>query len=83
MHCVYPCLSEAEGTSLFTSLAGTGKHTVKIPLSCFDTGALDFTSINTPFLLYTEGTFEAAFANVKWVPGGAKDADATPCSALT
>ena len=32
--------------------------------------------INTPFLIYTEGQMEAAFANVRWVPGAAKDAGA-------
>jgi hypothetical protein len=35
---------------------------VKVPLACLDNGALDFGAINTPFLVYTEGPFEAAFA---------------------
>jgi len=35
--------------------------------------------INTPFLIYTEGQMEAAFANVRWVPGAAKDPDALKC----
>jgi beta-glucosidase len=82
MHCVYPCFSEVNATKLFTDLAGGPKTTVKIPVSCFDNG-LDFEHINTPFLVYTDGTFQASFANVRWVPQGAKDPDARPCSSLT
>ncbi|MDT7803067.1 MAG: beta-glucosidase [Actinomycetota bacterium] len=82
MHCVYPCFSEVNATKLFTDLAGGAKTTVKIPLSCFNNG-LDFEHINTPFLVYTDAAFQASFANVRWVPNGAKDPDARPCSSLT
>ncbi|WP_329056766.1 exo 1,3/1,4-beta-D-glucan glucohydrolase [Amycolatopsis sp. NBC_01488] len=82
MHCVYPCFSEVNATKLFTDLQGQGKTTVKIPLSCFNNG-LDFEHINTPFLVYTDGPFQASFANVRWVPQAAKDPDARPCSSLT
>ncbi|MET8853149.1 exo 1,3/1,4-beta-D-glucan glucohydrolase [Amycolatopsis sp. NPDC004625] len=82
MHCVYPCFSEVNATKLFTDLAGGAKTTVKIPVSCFNNG-LDFEHINTPFLVYTDGKFQASFANVRWVPGAAKDPDARPCSSLT
>ena len=81
LHCNYPCFSEVNATNLFTGLAGHGKSTVKIPLSCF--AGLDFENVNTPFLVYTDGTFQASFANVRWVPGAASDPDATPCSALS
>ena len=81
-HCVYPCFSEAAITKVFTDRADGAKHTVKVPLSCLDTGSLDFDHINTPFLVYTEGAMEAAFANVRWVPGAAKDADALKCGDL-
>ena len=37
-------------------------ETIKIPASCLDNGALEFDHINTPFLIYTEGQLEAAFA---------------------
>jgi beta-glucosidase len=83
MHCIYPCFSEVVATKLFTDRSGGAKSTVKIPLECFNTGALDFELINTPFLVYTEGAMQAAFANVRWVPGAATDADAVPCSDLT
>lgn len=82
MHCVYPCFSEVNATKLFTDLAGGAKSTVKIPVSCFANG-LDLENINTPFLMYTEGQFSASIANVRWVPKGAQDPDARPCSSLS
>jgi beta-glucosidase len=82
-HCTYPCFSEAVMTKVFSDRADGAKHTVKVPLTCLDTGSLEFDHINTPFLIYTEGEMEAAFANVRWVPGAAKDADALKCSDLT
>jgi beta-glucosidase len=81
-HCVYPCFSDAPMTKVFTDRADGLKHTIKVPLSCLDNGALEFDHINTPFLIYTEGAMEAAFANVRWVPGAAKDADALSCADL-
>jgi beta-glucosidase len=81
-HCVYPCFSDAPMTKVFTDRADGLKHTIKVPLSCLDNGALEFDHINTPFLIYTEGELEAAFANVRWVPGAAKDADALSCADL-
>ncbi len=81
-HCTYPCFSEVAMTDVFTKLADGAKHTVKIPLSCLDTGSLEFDHINSPFLVYTDGQMEAAFANVRWVPKAADDADAIPCSDL-
>jgi beta-glucosidase len=84
MHCTYPCLVDVRGKALFDGLAGQGKQHVKIPLTCFDAPAtLDWEKVNTPFLVYTEAPFEAAFANVRLVPGAGDDADAIPCSALT
>ncbi|OLR92558.1 beta-glucosidase [Actinokineospora bangkokensis] len=76
-HCVYPCFAEVEATGLFQGVGA--KSTVKIPVSCFDQGGLDLANVNTPFLVYTESPFEASFANVRWVPGGARDPDAAPC----
>ncbi len=81
-HCVYPCFAEVVATNLFTGLAGDGKSTVKIPVSCFANG-LDFENVNTPFLVYTEGAFSASFANVRWVPQAADDPDALACSDLS
>ena len=77
-HCVYPCFAEVDATQLLQAPVGA-KKTVKIPISCFDAGGLDLGNVNTPFLVYTEAAFDASFANVRWVPGGARDPDAAPC----
>jgi beta-glucosidase len=82
-HCTYPCFSDAPMTKAFTAIADGAKHTVKVPVRCLDTGSLEFDHINTPFLIYTEGQMEAAFANIRWVPGAGKDPDALQCSDLT
>jgi beta-glucosidase len=84
MHCTYPCRVDVPGKALFDGLAGLGRQRVKIPLACFDApGTLEWDHVNTPFLVYTEAPFEAAFANVRLVPNAGDDADAIPCSALT
>jgi beta-glucosidase len=82
-HCTYPCFSDAPMTKAFTAIADGAKHTVKVPVRCLDTGSLEFDHINTPFLIYTEGQMEAAFANIRLVPGAGKDPDALQCSDLT
>ncbi|GAA0218955.1 exo 1,3/1,4-beta-D-glucan glucohydrolase [Saccharothrix mutabilis subsp. mutabilis] len=81
-HCQYPCFAEVNATGLFTALAGGAKATVKIPVSCFAQGGLDLENVNTPFLVYTDGAFQASFANVRWVPKAALDPDARTCAEL-
>ncbi|GLW99137.1 exo 1,3/1,4-beta-D-glucan glucohydrolase [Microtetraspora sp. NBRC 16547] len=83
VHCVYPCMSEVAATSLFQRLPTGTTATVKVPIACFAEAGLDLEAVNTPFLVYTDGAFSASFANVRWVPGAAKDADAQTCSGLT
>jgi beta-glucosidase len=81
-HCVYPCQGETVATKLFQNLPIGQKSTVKIPIACFADKGLDLETVNTPFLVYTEGAFSASFANVRWVPKGAADPDAQKCSDL-
>ncbi|RSZ57231.1 glycoside hydrolase family 3 protein [Massilia atriviolacea] len=80
--CKHPCLGEVDATTLFKGLAPDLKRTVKLPLSCFAAKGADFTLIDTPFLVYTEKAFVASFANIRWVPGAARDADAAACASL-
>lgn len=82
-HCGYPCQGEVAATKLFTDLPVGQKQTVKIPVSCFAEKGLDLEAVNTPFLVYTEGAFQASFANVRWVPKAAGDPDARKCGDLT
>ncbi|WP_285743599.1 exo 1,3/1,4-beta-D-glucan glucohydrolase [Lentzea sp. NBRC 105346] len=82
VHCVYPCFSEVVATKLFQDLPAGTKAKVKIPVSCF-ANTLDFENVNTPFLVYTDGAFQASFADVRWVPKAGKDPDAKTCAELT
>ncbi|NRR32833.1 glycoside hydrolase family 3 protein [Oxalobacteraceae bacterium] len=81
--CKYPCIGELDATRLFNGLPLNAKRTVKIPLACFAAKGTDFTLIDTPFLVYTEKAFTASFANIRWVPNAANDADAQTCEAMT
>ena len=55
-HCGYPCFAEVDATKVFSGAPVGQKVTVKIPLSCFAAG-LDFSKVDTPFLVYTDGAF--------------------------
>lgn len=82
-HCVYPCGAELDASSVFSGLkAGDRKH-VTIPVSCFTAKGLDPSKVNTPFLVYTEGPFDATFSNIKWVPRASTAPDATSCESLS
>ncbi|SDP04459.1 glycoside hydrolase family 3 protein [Lentzea jiangxiensis] len=79
-HCVYPCLAEIDATQAFRNLPIGQKATVKVPVSCFTDKGLDLELVNTPFLVYTDGAFQASFANVRWVPKAGADPDVVPCA---
>lgn len=80
--CQYPCIGEVDGTAMFNRFGINNRQTVKIPLTCFAQKGTDFASINTPFLVVTDKEFTASFANMRWVPGAARDADAARCEDL-
>jgi molecular chaperone DnaK len=79
MHCHYPCAGQLDATSLFRELPTGQKTTVHVPIACFTDQGLDPATVDTPFLVATEGRFEASFANISWQAGGE---DATACSSL-
>lgn len=79
-HCNYPCMAELDTTQAFRNLPIGQKATVKIAVNCFADKGLDLENVNTPFLVYTEGTFQASFANVRWVPKAGADPDVVPCT---
>jgi beta-glucosidase len=79
-HCNYPCMAELDATQAFRNLPIGQKATVKIAVNCFADKGLDLENVNTPFLVYTEGTFQASFANVRWVPKAGADPDVVPCT---
>ncbi len=65
---------------LFQRLAGKGKQTVRIALSCFAARGADFGQIEVPFAVASEGALTAAFANIQIVGGGASEKDAVTCA---
>ncbi|MFC5286449.1 Hsp70 family protein [Actinokineospora guangxiensis] len=82
-HCRYPCKGVLEATGLFAGLPVGEKTTVRVPLSCFVDKGLKPDQVDTYFLIYTEGRFEAAFDSVRWVKGAGADSDAVGCADLT
>jgi hypothetical protein len=80
VHCIYPCVSDVSAANLFRDMPAGQRVTVKIPLKCFTAKGLNVSMVNTPFLVYTAGAFDATFSDVRWE---ANVTDATPCEALT
>ena len=77
--CRYPCMGIIDTTEMFRK-APVGKPiVVKIPLSCFETNGTKFSAVNTPWLLFTTKKFSLSVADIRWVPGAGKDADALKC----
>ncbi|WP_426193932.1 glycoside hydrolase family 3 N-terminal domain-containing protein [Massilia sp. DWR3-1-1] len=80
MQCSTGCGAPLPATALFAGLAGKGKQTVKIPLSCFK--GLDLAAIDVPFAVAADAPFAAAFANIEVITDGASAADSVRCEAL-
>jgi hypothetical protein len=77
--CRYPCMGIIDTTEMYKK-AGVGKpFVVKIPLACFENNGTKFSAVNTPFLIFTTKKFSMSLANIRWVPGAGKDADALKC----
>ena len=79
-HCIYPCLAEVDTANLFRGMPAGQRVTVKIPLKCFIAKGLNVSMVNTPFLVYTAGVFDATFSDIRWEPDVT---DATPCEGLS
>ncbi|WP_390905070.1 glycoside hydrolase family 3 protein [Vibrio fortis] len=70
-HCVYPCGAIASiGKELSKALLNRDEPwlTVKVPLSCLAENGVDFSDLNTPFLLYTDEPFDFDIGEVRYVP---------------
>ena len=78
--CRYPCLGVVEMTGFFKRAPVGQKVQVKMPLSCFEATGTKFTAVNTPLVVFTTKPFGLSVANVRYVPGAAKDADALKCT---
>jgi len=73
--CRYPCMGVIDTTDYFKKLELEKLTTVKIPLACFEKGGAKFAVVNTPWLIFTNKAFAMSIADVRYVPGAAKDAD--------
>ncbi|MCP4626281.1 MAG: glycoside hydrolase family 3 protein [bacterium] len=66
--CVFPCIGELDLTPAYTDISDGDWHELAVPLSCFETAGTDFSNVNTPFLVFTEGAWAADFATIRWEP---------------
>lgn len=78
--CRYPCMGLFDATEMFKKAPLEKQIEVKIPLACFEKGGTRFTAVNTPFLIFTSKKFALSMANIRWVAGAGKDADAMKCN---
>ncbi|WP_341674875.1 putative glycoside hydrolase [Niveibacterium sp. SC-1] len=80
--CRYPCMGVVDVTEYLKKQQLEKLTTVKIPLACFEKGGTKFAVVNTPWLIFTTKALSMSIANVRYVPGAAKDADvAMKCGA--
>ncbi|WLQ13336.1 glycoside hydrolase family 3 N-terminal domain-containing protein [Hahella aquimaris] len=80
LHCVYPCLGEVAVGDFMRGLPVGEWTEVSIPFQCFVDDGLDFSNVNTPFLLYSGGAMDLSLENIRWEPNTA--ADTPDCSSF-
>jgi beta-glucosidase len=67
--CVYPCIGEVDFTDEVNAVADNAWHEMSIPLESFAFSGTDFSQINTPFLMFTNGQLQVELANIRWEGG--------------
>lgn len=72
MSCGYPCRGTVTLNSLLDVLPRNEWITLPIPLRCFKDGGTDFSKLDSPFSLQTQGKLEIAIRNIRLakVPDG-------------
>jgi len=85
-HCEWPCMGEVKINKVLpaATLAGeTNWRTVKVPLECLVDEGMDFSLVNTPFLIYSEEAVEFNLGEIRYVPRSVDAAeDAVSCDVL-
>ncbi len=66
--CVYPCFGELDLTPAYTAVSDGNWHELAVPLICFAAQGADFSNVNTPFLVFTDGLWAADIATIRWEP---------------
>ncbi|KAA8678472.1 glycoside hydrolase family 3 protein [Vibrio gigantis] len=70
-HCVYPCGAMASiKEPLQKALINSEEQwtRIKVPLKCLAKSGVDFSNMNTPFLLYSDEPFEFDIGEIRFVP---------------
>ena len=86
MHCEWPCLGEVAINKVLPAVTEANDSawtTIKVPLSCFVEEGMDFSIVNTAFLLYSTEAVEFNLGEIRFVPNSVDAAeDAVSCSTL-
>lgn len=70
-HCVYPCGAMASIQKELKAIVDASSSewvTMKVPLHCLADNGVNFSSINTPFLLYSDEPFTFDIGEIRYVP---------------
>ena len=67
MHCQWPCLGEVKINDVLPAVSSDWT-TMKIPLSCFAKEGMDYSQLNTAFLITTAGEMEFDLGEIRFVP---------------
>ena len=78
--CGYPCGGSIDVTKAVRALPLHAKATLRIPLQCYADQGVDFSGVDSPFGIDTDGPFTASIANIRWQVGADKYPDALPCT---
>ena len=69
MHCVWPCIGEVDLAGYLTAPPDdSGWVTVTVPLADLDEAGMDFASVTTPFLIYSDTSLTVRVGRVRLVP---------------
>ena len=82
MHCEWPCLGDIKVNDVLPAVSAEWT-TMKFALSCFAEEGMEFSMLNTPFLLATDGEMEFDLGEIRFVPRSLDAAsDEVDCAAL-
>ena len=83
MHCEWPCLGDIKINDVLPPVS-EGWTTMKFALSCFAEEGMEFSMLNTPFLLTTAGSMEFDLGEIRFVPRSLDAAEnEVDCAALS
>ena len=85
-HCEWPCLGEVQINKVLPAATAEGETnwtTIKVPLQCLVDEGMDFSLVNTAFLMYSEDAVEFNLGEIRYVPRSVDAAeDAVSCDDL-